>query len=588
MRKLAFTLYVILFLTGGFTAKANLLGRDVSFASSLGDSAVASQREVHDEVGKMLKPLVEVMRKSEAWQRKVLIGLMTGRIKISEIPEKALHLSEQHREMFLFCAELFAIMSEDFGGKPSYERGYIMGRGLFEVGSLFLAPETVGAKFTKLKYLEAIKLKAGSGCKWLSAAGVAKLEALLQKMRTARMCFVAGTPVWTADGLRAIERLSAGDQVMSRDERTGRQEFRPVRATIVTHPAALVHVRHAGHSRHGGGEASGDADAEEELVCTPEHPFYVMNRAVPGFVEAGELRVGDAFRLVNGEPAEVRGLRTELAQKGKSFTTYNVEVADFHTYFVGANGVWVHNFSTKFCEEFFTLARLIQHELGIADNALLGERFRILEIAFGDKKYAKQAIKSIECDQAMHASQMDEFAEYATQYGAAPPNPSAANNPANKIASVDKQKKLREFAETDAKVTRAHQIHHTAEKRISKAMGIPDDPAILDSAPGIALPTHKGVNGFNETEYIEKWGHPPVYHRSGGGVTGVKEEIDAICQGHPVGVELNDTQKIQLIGDLRNLYNRAPYVRANMWAPTRDWLRKQLRAAGKDPTIVPD
>jgi hypothetical protein len=40
---------------------------------------------------------------------------------------------------------------------------------------------------------------------------------------------------------------------------------------------------------------------------------------------------------------EVAGLSVQHAAPGTTFTTYTFEVADFHTYFVGGDGVWVHN-----------------------------------------------------------------------------------------------------------------------------------------------------------------------------------------------------------------------------------------------------
>lgn len=44
------------------------------------------------------------------------------------------------------------------------------------------------------------------------------------------------------------------------------------------------------------------------------------------------------------------------------FTTYNFEVADWHTYFVGEPGVWVHN-SAQACERAFSIwKRLKGHE----------------------------------------------------------------------------------------------------------------------------------------------------------------------------------------------------------------------------------
>jgi hypothetical protein len=37
------------------------------------------------------------------------------------------------------------------------------------------------------------------------------------------------------------------------------------------------------------------------------------------------------------------GIGQQFAAAGTTFTTYNFEVQDFHTYFVGDDGVWVHN-----------------------------------------------------------------------------------------------------------------------------------------------------------------------------------------------------------------------------------------------------
>jgi hypothetical protein len=69
------------------------------------------------------------------------------------------------------------------------------------------------------------------------------------------------------------------------------------------------------------------------------HPFYVKGR---GWVAAGDLNEGDELCLESGETAYVTG--TELEKLAEPITVYNLEVADFNTYFVGDNAVLVHNY----------------------------------------------------------------------------------------------------------------------------------------------------------------------------------------------------------------------------------------------------
>tara|TARA_R110002072_G_scaffold300787_1_gene478949 strand:- start:6 stop:731 length:726 start_codon:yes stop_codon:yes gene_type:complete len=78
----------------------------------------------------------------------------------------------------------------------------------------------------------------------------------------------------------------------------------------------------------------------QELRCTPEHPFWVQGK---GFVAAEDLRVGDRGLDAEGNEVVIAGveIREEQAQH------YNLEVEDFHTYFVSETkddpAVWVHN-----------------------------------------------------------------------------------------------------------------------------------------------------------------------------------------------------------------------------------------------------
>ena len=76
----------------------------------------------------------------------------------------------------------------------------------------------------------------------------------------------------------------------------------------------------------------------EEIVTTETHPFYVNDR---GFVNAGELIVGDELLDVNGNILLVENFDVELTDK--PVKVYNFQVEDFHTYHVGCFYVLVHN-----------------------------------------------------------------------------------------------------------------------------------------------------------------------------------------------------------------------------------------------------
>lgn len=72
---------------------------------------------------------------------------------------------------------------------------------------------------------------------------------------------------------------------------------------------------------------------------TAEHPFYVYGK---GWTPLGELQPGDWLRTDNGW-VEVN----KVEDTGKEEVVYNLRVAEYHTYFVGAQhwgfGVWAHN-----------------------------------------------------------------------------------------------------------------------------------------------------------------------------------------------------------------------------------------------------
>ena len=171
----------------------------------------------------------------------------------------------------------------------------------------------------------------------LAARGLDDLEAANQDIRKlgqaqARAnglcgdgCFVRGTLVDTRDGPRPIEEIRPGDVVTARDQLTGEVEERQVVQTFEHADSAVVEVTYV--------DAQGKV---ETLGATPDHPFHVDG---VGWVEAGKLLPGQRVTGLDGDYLVVQ----HIALDDERHTTYNFEVGEFHTYFVGNGDAWVHN-----------------------------------------------------------------------------------------------------------------------------------------------------------------------------------------------------------------------------------------------------
>ena len=110
----------------------------------------------------------------------------------------------------------------------------------------------------------------------------------------------------------------------SRDynETSGNVGLRKVVRTFVKEADELIHVTIKG----------------KETVCTNEHPFY---SPVKGWTAACKLRAGDILVTVNGEYVVVEKIQHEILES--PVKVYNFEVEGYHTYYVGDEGVLVHN-----------------------------------------------------------------------------------------------------------------------------------------------------------------------------------------------------------------------------------------------------
>jgi len=144
-------------------------------------------------------------------------------------------------------------------------------------------------------------------------------------------CFAAGTPVRTETGDRAIESIVKGERIWARDVKTGAVALRPVLNTYRTPNVPVIDL-----------ELTASYGGAEQLAVTRGHLFWVEGA---GWVRADALATQPLWsteaqlssRLVREEPEPT--------------TVYNLEVAEFHSYFVGHNHVLVHNGDPGSCPD---------------------------------------------------------------------------------------------------------------------------------------------------------------------------------------------------------------------------------------------
>jgi len=169
------------------------------------------------------------------------------------------------------------------------------------------------------------------------------------------VCFVAGTPVWTKDGIKPIEEIKVGDEVLSYNETTKRVEYKAVVQAFKKFSEDILSVSVEGESL--------------PLGVTPNHPFYVrVHRARDNtgndddegeWLEASKLKAGNKIKLASGSWAKV--LKIERRNGGE--TVYNFEVADNHNYFVGQTGLLAHNTCTTILQKALKTAKQVGDRL---------------------------------------------------------------------------------------------------------------------------------------------------------------------------------------------------------------------------------
>jgi len=132
------------------------------------------------------------------------------------------------------------------------------------------------------------------------------------------------------DSVEEIQYIEVGDRVLSRCEETGEIAYKRV---VKKFPhgwrqqymlSCYEKLQEKAELRYVG-----------PLYATEEHPFWVEGK---GWVAVRDLKTGDVLSTHDGVYAELRHI-----SKAGVHEVWNLEVEDFHTYFVTHTGIWVHN-----------------------------------------------------------------------------------------------------------------------------------------------------------------------------------------------------------------------------------------------------
>lgn len=135
-------------------------------------------------------------------------------------------------------------------------------------------------------------------------------------------CFAAGTLVTTSRGEKPIDRIVVGDLVLSKDTQTGELSWKPVIRTTIRPPEETVVM----------------STGEETFRCTGGHLFWVSGK---GWMAANKLKSGEILHGAE-EPLVVTSVKPSA-----KVNTFNLEVLDNATYFVGKGKVLTHDVTPR-------------------------------------------------------------------------------------------------------------------------------------------------------------------------------------------------------------------------------------------------
>ncbi len=140
---------------------------------------------------------------------------------------------------------------------------------------------------------------------------------------TADSCFTGDTLILGEEGQKRIDEIEIGNKVWAYNIETGEMELKEVLNVFIKENKEILHL---------------ETSNGQNINTTTNHPFYVIDK---GWVAAGDLEKGDELYTADGDIATVTSF--EIERFAEPVTVYNLEVYDFHTYFVGCEHILVHN-----------------------------------------------------------------------------------------------------------------------------------------------------------------------------------------------------------------------------------------------------
>ncbi len=132
-------------------------------------------------------------------------------------------------------------------------------------------------------------------------------------------CLVLGTQITTESGLKSIENIRVGDQVLSQSIVSGQLRLKPVLRTTIRPAAATKEFA---------------LSSGETIRSTLGHPWWVVGK---GWVKTKELKEGMSLRTTSGY-STIKSLKDSEA-----IETFNLVVDEDHTYFVGQSRVLAYD-----------------------------------------------------------------------------------------------------------------------------------------------------------------------------------------------------------------------------------------------------
>ncbi len=140
--------------------------------------------------------------------------------------------------------------------------------------------------------------------------------------RVSGECFVAGTLISTQRGMRAVEQVEVGDMALSRNASTGELCWKPVIARTTRPPEPTLKL----------------SVDDSQLQCTTGHLLWVSGK---GWTKASQIKEGDLLHTAADPAVVTKVIKANVAP------TFNLEIAENHTYFVGTSRVLSHDVTPR-------------------------------------------------------------------------------------------------------------------------------------------------------------------------------------------------------------------------------------------------